>query len=170
MANIQRANFRINPANALGLEADETRSKLIGLALSKPENYYKLRDRAISSITKTLATVIYDMYYDILTEGKVPRYGGAAANPVEAFDDAVDDEGNNDPGHFQLCFPNIANSPYAGEAFKPKIPEKEVNMICSKISDQIRQIGKNVIEEIMPMNHLEMAQKKQVDILKARGI
>ena len=37
MAN--RANFRINPANALGIEADQTRSKLIALALSKPENY-----------------------------------------------------------------------------------------------------------------------------------
>ncbi|MFN9908562.1 MAG: hypothetical protein ACK56F_20940, partial [bacterium] len=60
--------------------------------------------------------------------------------------------------------------PYAGDPFEPKIPEKEVNIICSKISDQIRQIARNIIEEIMPMNHLEMAQKKQVDILKARGI
>ena len=49
MAN--RASFRIDPANALGIEADQTRSKLIALALSKPENYYKLRDTAINSIT-----------------------------------------------------------------------------------------------------------------------
>jgi hypothetical protein len=37
-----RANFKINPANALGIDADETRAKLIALALSKPENYYSL--------------------------------------------------------------------------------------------------------------------------------
>ena len=74
-----RANFRINPANALGIEADQTRSKLIALALSKPENYYKLRDTAVNAITKNLANTIYDLYWDILTQGLVPRIGGAAA-------------------------------------------------------------------------------------------
>ena len=159
-----RANFRINPANALGIEADQTRSKLIALALSKPENYYKLRDTAVNAITKNLANTIYDLYWDILTEGLIPRYEGESANEVEGFADGDDEK------HFQLIFPNVAGSPYAGTPFTPKIPEKEVNIICSKISDQIRQIARNIIEEIMPMNHLEMAQKKQVDILKARGI
>jgi hypothetical protein len=70
----------------------------------------------------------------------------------------------------QLIYPDVAASPYQGLAFNPNLPEKEVNIICSKISDQIKQIGRSVIEEIMPMNHLEMAQKKQVDILKAKGI
>jgi hypothetical protein len=160
MAN--RANFRINPANALGIEADETRSKLIALALSKPENYYKLRDTAIGAITKNLAVTIYDMYFDILTEGLIPQHADAE-NPPLGFKDA-------DGARYQLCYPQVDGSPYSNEDFKPKIPEKEVNIICSKISDQIRQIAKNIIEEIMPMNHLEMAQKKQVDILKARGI
>jgi hypothetical protein len=163
MANRDRANFRIDPANALGIEADETRSKLIALALSKPENYYKLRDKAISSITKTLATVVYDMYYNILTEGLIPRYPRDDEDPEQGFRDSTDDS------HFQLCFPEILNSPYAGEPFKPKIPEAQVNQKCSEISDQIRQIGKSVVEQIMPMNHLDMAQKKQVDIMKARG-
>ena len=163
MAN--RANFRINPANALGIEADQTRSKLIALALSKPENYYKLRDTAINSITKELAIKIYDMYWDILTEGVIPPIEGEAAVPAYG----ADNQQRRD-GKWQLVFPDVNGSPYAGEDFEPKIPEKEVNIICSKISDQIRQIAKNIIEEIMPMNHLEMAQKKQVDILKARGI
>ena len=158
-----RANFRIDPANALGIEADQTRSKLIALALSKPENYYKLRDTAVNSITKNLAVTIYDMYWDILTEGLVPAMADAEAPELGFRDTGVE-------GAYQLCFPEVAGSPYAGEEFKPKIPEKEVNIICSKISDQIRQIARNIIEEIMPMNHLEMAQKKQVDILKARGI
>ena len=158
-----RANFRINPANALGIEADQTRSKLIALALSKPENYYKLRDTAVNAITKNLAVMIYDMYWNILTEGLIPEMEGGE-NPALGYKDS------NVGGAHQLCFPEVANSPYSGDDFKPKIPEKEVNIICSKISDQIRQIARNIIEEIMPMNHLEMAQKKQVDILKARGI
>lgn len=158
-----RANFRINPANALGIEADQTRSRLIALALSKPENYYKLRDTAVNAITKNLACIIYDMYWDILTEGLIPEFTDEGEAPELGYKTAGDNK-------FQLCYPEVAGSPYAGEDFRPKIPEKEVNIICSKISDQIRQIARNIIEEIMPMNHLEMAQKKQVDILKARGI
>ena len=156
-----RANFKINPANALGIDADETRAKLIALALSKPENYYKLREIAIQAITRKLAVETYDLYWDILTQGLVPRMPGAGAGT--GLRDAPDNKS-------QLLFPGAAPSPYADTPFTPHLPEKEVNIICSKISDQIKQIGRNVIEEIMPMNHLEMAQKKQVDILKAKGI
>ena len=156
-----RANFKINPANALGIDADETRGKLIALALSKPENYYKLREIAIQSITRKLAVETYDLYWDILTQGLIPRLPGASEGGGY-----IDARG----GKSQLLFPGVAPSPYAGTPFTPHLPEKEVNIICSKISDQIKQIGRNVIEEMMPMNHLEMAQKKQVDILKAKGI
>ena len=156
-----RANFKINPANALGIDADETRAKLIALALSKPENYYKLREIAIQAITRKLAVETYDLYWDILTEGLVPRMPGAGPGT------GLRDVGGNKS---QLLYPGVAPSPYADLPFTPNLPEKEVNIICSKISDQIKQIGRNVIEEIMPMNHLEMAQKKQVDILKAKGI
>ena len=161
-----RANFKINPANALGIDADETRAKLISLALSKPENYYKLREKAIQAITKNLAVKTYDLYWDILTDGRVPR---ETAAPAEGIQDSARRAGETEEKS-QLIFPYVAGAPYAGTSFTPHLPEKEVNIICSKISDQIKQIGRNVIEEIMPMNHLEMAQKKQVDILKAKGI
>jgi hypothetical protein len=85
-----RANFKINPANALGIDADETRAKLIALALSKPENYYKLREIAIQAITKKLACETYDLYWDILTEGLIPRYEGDDENPPEGFADGDD--------------------------------------------------------------------------------
>ena len=159
------SNFRVNPANALGIEADETRSKLIALALSKPENYYKLRDAAISAITKNLACSTYNLYWDILTEGKVPASVGDKADrgdPLRRINENFN----------QLTFPGEkgTGSPYAEDPFQPNLPEKEVNIICSKISDQIKQIGRNVIEEIMPINHLSMAQNKQMDILKTKGI
>ena len=130
MAN--RASFKINPANALGIDADATRSKLIALALSKPESYYKLRDTAINSITRQLATQIYDMYWDILTVGVIPPIDGEQANPAYGSEN----QGRRD-NKWQLVFPDVNGSPYAGEDFEPNIPEKEVNIICSKISDQI---------------------------------
>ena len=167
MAN--RANFKINPANALGIDADETRAKLISLALSKPESYYKLREIAIQAITRKLAIDTYDLYWDILTKGVIPLTAENRENGLGARV-AVEDIEGNARNKTQLVYPNVIGSPHANQPFNPNLPEKEVNMICSKISDQIKQIGRSVIEEIMPMNHLEMAQKKQVDILKAKGI
>ena len=80
MAN--RANFKINPANALGIDADETRAKLISLALSKPENYYKLREIAIQAITRKLAIETYDLYWDILTSWVVAASKSHSVNPA----------------------------------------------------------------------------------------
>jgi hypothetical protein len=167
MAN--RANFKINPANALGIDADETRAKLISLALSKPESYYKLREIAIQAITRKLAIETYDLYWDILTSGVIPFTAESRPNGIGGVVRVPDIDGVA-RNKTQLIYPDVAASPYQGLAFNPNLPEKEVNIICSKISDQIKQIGRSVIEEIMPMNHLEMAQKKQVDILKAKGI
>ena len=36
--------FKVNPANALGIESEQAKSKLIALALTNPANYHKLRD------------------------------------------------------------------------------------------------------------------------------
>ncbi|MFN9908650.1 MAG: hypothetical protein ACK56F_21415, partial [bacterium] len=90
----------------MGIEADQTRSKLIALALSKPENYYKLRDTAVNAITKNLAVTIYDMYWDILTEGLIPVFEDTEA-PERGFRDT------GVAGAYQLCFPDVAGSPYA---------------------------------------------------------
>lgn len=161
--DIGRASFRINPANALGIDADATRSKLVAIALSKPESYYKLRDTAINAITRNLAVEIYDMYFDILTDGIIPNKDGEDENPGLGY--AALGEGT-----FQLVYPDVAGTPYQGQPFKPNLPEKSVNVICAKISDQIKSIARNIIEEILPINHLEMSQKKQIDIMKAKGI
>ena len=51
--------FKVNPANALGIESEQAKSKLIALALTNPANYHKLRDAAIASITKKLRYLRY---------------------------------------------------------------------------------------------------------------
>ena len=162
--DIIRTTFRMNPSNALGIDSDATRSKLVAIALSKPESYYKLRDTAINAITRNLAVEIYDMYFDILTDGIIPNKEQNGANPSLGYA-----EGEGD-GTFQLVYPDVEGTPYRGLPFRPSLPEKSVNIICAKISDQIKSIARNIIEEILPINHLEMSQKKQMDILKARGI
>jgi hypothetical protein len=158
-----RASFRINPANALGIDADATRSKLVAIALSKPESYYKLRDTAINAITRNLAVEIYDMYFDILTDGIIPNKDNEDENKQLGY-------ANLGEGTYQLIYPDVDGTPYQGQPFRPNLPEKSVNIICARISDQIKSIARNIIEEILPINHLEMSQKKQTDIMKAKGI
>ena len=163
MAN-NRANFRINPANALGLEAEENRSKLVALALSKPENYHKLKAKVYNSVTTVLATEIYDMYWDLLTLGRIKRYVGEVPNTADGWDGIA---GNVE--QWQLVYPAGANMPFSGQPFQPKLPEAEVNICCSEISEEIKTIAKRIIQKIMPDDHLKLAQQKEVDLINARG-
>jgi len=66
-----------------------------------------------------------------------------------------------------LFFP--PGGPFEGLKFEPKLPENQINILCSKISFQIKEIGENVIQQILPMNHLDLAQNKQIDILATKG-
>ena len=46
--------FKVSAKNQLGLEFQKTRAKLLSLALSKPEDYFKLREEVITAITEIL--------------------------------------------------------------------------------------------------------------------
>ena len=65
-----RSVFKVSAKNQLGLEFQKTRAKLLSLALSKPENYFKLREQVISATTENSVEGAYNAYWDLLTEGK----------------------------------------------------------------------------------------------------
>ena len=65
------SNFKVNPKNILGLDARKTKSKLLALALSKPEKYYELREEVIEKLTSEAVDEIYNVYWSILTKGVV---------------------------------------------------------------------------------------------------
>lgn len=62
--------FKVSAKNQLGLEFQKTRAKLLSLALSKPEDYFKLREEVITAITENSVEKAYEAYWDLLTEGK----------------------------------------------------------------------------------------------------
>lgn len=64
--------FRIDPVNELGLDFQRTRSRALGIALSKPEDYYDLRQTMVSEIVEYLVENTYDAYYNLLTTGITP--------------------------------------------------------------------------------------------------
>ena len=65
-----RSVFKFSAKNQLGLDFQKTRAKLLSLALSKPEDYFKLREEVITAITENSVEKAYEAYWDLLTEGK----------------------------------------------------------------------------------------------------
>jgi hypothetical protein len=65
------SNFRVNPKNILGLDARKTKSSLLALALSKPEEYYKLREKVIEGFTSKSVDDVYNQYWNVLTNGRI---------------------------------------------------------------------------------------------------
>ena len=70
-AGSSTSNFKVNPKNILGLDARKTKSKLLALALSKPEDYYNLREDVIEKLTSEAVDEIYNVYWSVLTKGIV---------------------------------------------------------------------------------------------------
>ena len=66
----ERSVFKVSAKNQLGLDFQKTRAKLLSLALSKPEQYFQLRDQVITAITESSVENAYNAYWDLLTEGK----------------------------------------------------------------------------------------------------
>ncbi len=62
--------FKVSAKNQLGLEFQKTRAKLLSLALSKPEQYFELREEVIEAITEKSVEGAYNSYWELLTEGK----------------------------------------------------------------------------------------------------
>ena len=62
--------FKVSAKNQLGLDFQKTIAKLLSLALSKPEQYFQLRDQVITAITENSVEGAYNAYWDLLTEGK----------------------------------------------------------------------------------------------------
>ena len=65
-----RSVFKVSAKNQLGLDFQKTRAKLLSLALSKPEQYFELREKVITAITENSVEGAYNAYWDLLTEGK----------------------------------------------------------------------------------------------------
>ena len=130
--------FKVSAKNQLGLDFQKTRAKLLSLALSKPEQYFDLREKVITAITENSVEGAYNAYWDLLTEGKFA--GG------------------------QLEWPDGTG------AFKPNLPESEVNRFALKVANAIKEIVEEAVDEILPMDVDKLAKKRSKSILEAKNV
>ena len=135
-----RSVFKVSAKNQLGLDFQKTRAKLLSMALSKPENYFDLRERVITAITENSVEGAYNAYWNLLTEGK---YG--AGQRITWLAGGV---GN----------------------FEPNLPGREVNRFALKVANAIKEIAEEAVDEILPMDIDELAKKRSKSILESKNI
>ena len=102
--------FKIDTSDVLGISYNAYKTKMYALALSKPSDYYKLREQVVQKIKDAAVKNIYDVIYDFLKDGKcgdtriatigndvtlVPKYPSSKINEIalgaaESLDDIIE--------------------------------------------------------------------------------
>jgi len=140
--------FRVDAKNQLGLDFQKTRSKLLAIALSKPESYYTLRENVITAITESSVEQAYNSYWNLLTKGVYNK---------------VNEDGTSG-GVGQLVWPTD------GKEFEPNLPESEVNKFALKVARAVQEIAEEAVDEILPMDIDSLAKRKSKSLLEAKNI
>jgi len=137
------SKFFINIANELGLGYKKQRAVLLGTALGKPANYYKLRAHLVQELTVKQVETTYKLYWDLLKLGHLP--GTSAAHKFK----------NGSDEDVELV---------------PDLPEHLINKFSSRVASTLEEIAEECVNMIMPEDFLKLAHEKQKDILSAKGL
>ena len=136
------SNLYIDPRSHLGLEFNKTRSDMLALALSSPEEYFALRSRVITAITEDAVLAVYESYWSILGEGKV---GGTQLKYTKKGATGTTD-------------------------FHPNLPEVEISKFAMSIAENVQEISETAVQMILPQDYLELAKKTTKNLTVARGV
>jgi hypothetical protein len=134
-------NFRVNPNNEIGNEFDEFQNAVIQLGLAKPSEYYTMRGTAMKAILNKNNQTIYDLVYELLTDGNVNQ------QPVFT---AIKDSAN------ELIVPHYPRSLASNHAMS----------VCQAFNDQFEKIFNILVPPIGD----KMANRKMETLGNAEGI
>ncbi len=129
--------FKVAPKKILGLEAQSFKSKLLALALSEPAVYFGLRDTVYTTIVENAVATTYELYWTILTEGKV--------------------------NGTQITY--VTKESTTAKPFAPKWTESEVNTFALEVAEAVKDIAERAVERVMPMEYKDLAVRRSKEIL-----
>ena len=139
--DVADSKFYININNELGLNYKRVKGSLLALSLSKPSNYYDLRNDIINKITEHSVQDTYTRFWNILRNGSI---NGAQST-------YVDETGRT-------------------SAFVPQLPEHIINEFATKCARTIEDMCEECVDLILPDDYLKLSQNRQKDILKSKGM
>jgi hypothetical protein len=139
--DVKDSKFYININNELGLNYKRVKGSLLALSLSKPSNYYDLRNDVIDKITEKAVEETYTRFWNILRNGRVS-------------DDQV----------------TYVDEIGITRAFVPQLPEHIINDFATKCARTIEDMCEECVNLILPDDYLKLSQNRQKDILKSKGM
>ena len=135
--------FRVNPKNILGLDHQKFKSQLLSLALAEPHTYFRLRDDVYTAIVEDAVESAYDLYWDMLRDGK-NKEGRVLVMPTTKY---INPDGD------------------AEFKFVPNLPESEINTFALEVAEAVKDIAERCIEKLMPMEIKDLAVRRSKEIL-----
>jgi len=129
-------NFKIDTSDYLGVKHKRFRDNMLGLALSKPTEYFKLRNYLIEKLKLDAIDGIYTIYYNLLTEGK----DGSDAGNLILADSGLDEA--------------------TIKMFVPCYPKQKVNEFALGVSETLEKIAQEAIDILMPDGYEAVAKER----------
>ena len=123
-------NWKVDVSNYMGHKYEQYKNKLYAKALTKPSAYFDTQSDVIEALNKEIAQKVYDIFYNLLTDGKLPD------NSDLKIDGVI----------LKPCWPSQAATTFALEA------SNEIDKIISKcvaiiLPESIVDISKMQIEK-----------------------
>jgi len=131
------SDFKVDTSNYLGLSNAKFKNELLRLALTKPEDYFKLRADVLEKITERIVKNMFETFYNVMTDGTVDD---GAGTPVAAS--AVKDAGG------------------ANNVFKPNMAYQDVSKFALSASETLQGICEECVEKLLPLNYRDLAESR----------
>ena len=132
------SDFKVNTSNYLGLSNAKYKNELLRLALTKPEDYFKLRAEVLESITERIVKNMFDTFYNVMTAGTVKNPAGAGQIPASEVKDATG----------------------ADNVFVPNMAYQDVSKFALSASETVQSICEECVEKLLPLNYRDLAESR----------
>ena len=135
-------NFKVDTSNFLGLSNARYKNDLLKLALTKPEDYFKLRATVLEAITENQVKTMFNTFYFVMTTGFVgTNDAGAGGTNAGAGIKGGGADGNAD-------------------VFVPNMAYQEVSDFALDASKTIQSICEDCVEKLLPLNYRDLAESR----------
>jgi len=134
-------NFRVNVKDFLGIENTKYREKMMQVALTKPADFYELREKVRSNVIEKAIGDFYDTLYYVMTTGKLSNGGQSAAKDAAKASE-----------------------------FTPNIPKQKVNDFALSAVKTLESIVEDAVDMMLPPDFLDIAKSRTISKSSAANI
>ena len=68
-------NWKVDVSNYMGHKYEQYKNKLNAKAMTKPSAYYETQSLVIEKLNENIATMVYEIFFNLLTNGDLPGGG-----------------------------------------------------------------------------------------------